>query len=367
MKYTLKHSTLFLAILATLAAAGAAHAQSSVTVYGLLDVGIDNVNNANAGKSSLTRVTSGGQNTSRWGLRGSEDLGNGLKAIFNLEGGLSLDTGTIDGGSTQPLFKRQANVGLEGGFGRVVVGRSFSTTYDFMLPFDPMGYAPSYSWATSSHATVNSFGSPSKYGMTTAFDNLIKYSGAAGPVKFGASYGFGEQASSSADSRKMAFGANYGVGPFALVATYEQINGNTVPASGNRDKTTAYHLGASYTEGPLKIQAAVRDYKLDSNVATTRDLRGDLYWGGVTYQTTPVIVLTGAVYYQNVKNVVANADADPIMYVGRVKYALSKRTDLYVAAAYAKAKNDKLVSLSRDDAGFGNSQRGVMAGVQHRF
>jgi predicted porin len=50
-----------------------------------------------------------------------------------------------------------------------------------------------------------------------------------------------------------------------------------------------------------------------------------------------------------------------------MKYALSTRTDLYVAAAYAKAKNDKRVSLSRDDEGFGNSQRGVMAGVQHRF
>ena len=85
------------------------------------------------------------------------------------------------------------------------------------------------------------------------------------------------------------------------------------------------------------------------------------------YQTTPVITLTGVVYYQDVKNVAANADADPIMYVGRFKYALSKRTDLYVAAAYAKAKNDKLVSVSRDDAGFGNTQRGVMAGVQHRF
>jgi predicted porin len=362
-----KISIAALSTLASLLTVGAAHAQSSVIVYGLLDVGIDNTSNATPGKSSLTRVTSGGQNTSRWGVRGSEDLGNGLKAVFNLEGGLSLDTGTIDGGSTQPLFKRQANVGFEGSFGRVVVGRSFTTVYDFMLPFDPMGYAPSYSWATSGNATTGALGSPSKYGMTTAFDNLIKYAGQAGPVKFGASYGFGEQASGSADSRKMAVAANYGVGPFALVATYEQVNGNTVALSGNRDKTTVAHLGAMYTEGPLKIQAAVRDYKLDSNAPTTPDLRGDLYWAGVSYETTPALTLTGVVYYQDVKNVAANLDADPVMLVARVKYALSKRTFVYVAAAYAKAKNDRLVSLSRDDVGYNDTQRGVMAGVQHRF
>ena len=355
------------AVLSTLSIAGAAQAQSNVTIYGVLDVGIDNTSNATPGKSSQTRITSGGQNTSRWGLRGSEDLGHGLKAVFNLEGGLSLDSGTIDGGSTQPLFKRQANVGLEGGFGRVIVGRSYTTVYDFMLPFDPMGYAPSYSWATSSNATTGALGSPSKYGMTAAFDNLIKYAGKLGPVKFGASYGFGEQASSSADSRKLALATNYGVGPFALVATYEQVNGNTVAASGNRDKTTVYHVGASYTEGPLKVQAAARDYTLDSNDPAKADLRGDLYWAGVNYQTTPAITLTGAVYYQDVKNFPSHLDADPVMFVARIKYALSKRTYLYAAAAYAKASNDRLVSLSRDDAGYGSTQRGVMAGVQHRF
>ncbi|MEB0178335.1 porin, partial [Undibacterium sp. CCC3.4] len=88
---------------------------------------------------------SGGMNTSRLGFRGNEDLGGGLKAIWQLEGGVILDTGTSDG----DLFGRQANVGLQGDFGRIVAGRSYSTTYDFILPFDPLGYAPQYSWATS--------------------------------------------------------------------------------------------------------------------------------------------------------------------------------------------------------------------------
>lgn len=352
----MKKTVLSLAALAALMGAGAVQAQSNVTLYGLMDAGLENTSNATPAKGSQTRVVSGGMNTSRWGVRGTEDLGNGMKAVFQLEGGIMIDTGAQDGA----LFKRQANVGLEGGFGRVVMGRSFTTNYDFMLPFDPMGYAPNYSWATSANAS-----GPSKYGMTTAFDNLIKYAGKAGDFKFGASYGMGEQASGTADSAKLAAGVNYATGPLSFVATYEKVNGNNVVATGNRDKTTAIHLGAMYSNGPLKVQAAARDFKKVAGAAATPDVRGTLYWTGVSYQTTPAMTLTGAVYYQNVKNSAANAD--PIMYVGRLRYAMSKRTDLYLAAAFAKAKNDQLVSLSRDDAGFSDTQRGVTAGIQHRF
>ncbi|MEG2964592.1 MAG: porin, partial [Janthinobacterium sp.] len=155
----MKKTAFSLAAMAVLAAAaGAAQAQSNVTVYGLLDVGVDNTSNASPSKGSVSHVSSGGMNTSRWGIRGSEDLGGGLKAVFNLEGGILMDTGAADGA----LFKRQAYVGLEGSYGRLVLGRSFTTVYDFVLPFDPMGYAPYYSWATSANAS-----GPSKYGMTT--------------------------------------------------------------------------------------------------------------------------------------------------------------------------------------------------------
>jgi predicted porin len=348
----MKRTVLSLAAVAALTAAFGAQAQSNVTVYGLIDAGVDYASDAPAS----TRVTSGGMNTSRWGFRGNEDLGNGLKAVFNLEGGIFLDDGKSDG----PLFKRQAYVGLEGGFGRVVLGKSFTTAYDFVLPYDPMGYSPLYSWGTSANATTRQ----GKYGMTTSFDNLVKYSGKVGALKFGATYGFGEQAGSTGDSAKYALGASYAFGPVSVMGTYEAVNGNSV-ATG-RDKTTVYHLGAMYNNGPLKVQAAMRDYKRDP-AALGADVKGTTYWAGANYQATPAITLTGAVYVLNVKNVAANADADPVMYVGRVKYALSKRTDLYVAAAYSKAKHDLLTGLSRDDAGLGNTQRGVVTGIQHRF
>lgn len=353
----MKKSVLSLALCAAFLG-GAAHAQTNVQVYGLIDAGVESLNHANASQDSVVKVISGGKNTSRWGFRGTEDLGGGLKAVFGLEGGILLDTGAADGA----LFKRQAYVGLDGAFGRIVIGRSFTTTYDFVILFDPLGYAPNYSWATSTNAS-----GPSKYGMTTAFDNLVKYSGKTGEFKYGATIGLGEQAGSAADSRKYSVAASYTAGGLGVMAAYEQVNGNTLPATGNRDETSAYHLAADYKTGDLRLTAGMRAYKLEAGRAATADVRGDTYWAGVGYLIKPALTLTGAVYHVNVKNVAGGEDADPTMYVLRSLYALSKRTDLYAAAAYAKAKNGKLVSLSRDDPGFASTQTGVTAGIQHRF
>ena len=355
----MKKSALALAVLAALSLNATAHAQSqtNVQVYGLIDAGVEQLTNATPNGGSMTRVISGGKNTSRWGFRGSEDLGGGLKAVFNLEGGILMDTGAADGA----LFKRQANVGLEGGFGRVVLGRSFTTTYDLVIKFDPLGFAPNYSWATSSNAS-----GPSKYGMTTAFDNLIKYTGTTGGFTYGATVGLGEQTGSNADGRKYAVGGSWFGSGLGFMASYEQVNGNILPATGNRDKTTAYHLGADYKAGQWRYVAGMRGYKLAAGKAATPDVRGDTYWGGITY-TVQAWTLTGAVYHVNTKELPAAKDADPTMLVARAMYALSKRTDLYMVAAHAKADHGQLVGLSRDDPGFGSTQNGFTAGIQHRF
>jgi predicted porin len=353
----MKKSALALAVLAALSLNTTAHAQTNVQVYGLIDAGVEHVNHAAANDGSVTRVVSGGKNTSRGGFRGTEDLGGGLKAVFNLEGGILMDTGASDGN----LFKRQANVGLEGSFGRVVIGRSFTTTYDLVIKVDPMGFAPNYSWATSGNAT-----GPSKYGMTTAFDNLIKYTGKTGGFIYGATIGLGEQAGNSADGRKYAVGGSWTGGGLLVMASYEQVNGNNLAATGRRDETTAFHVGADYKTGPWRIDAAMRGYKLESGKAATPDVRADTYWAGVSYNPN-AWTLTGAVYHVNTKNLAADKDADPTMLVVRAMYALSKRTDLYVAAAHANADHGQLVGLSRDDPGFASNQTGVTAGIQHRF
>jgi predicted porin len=354
----MKKSVLSLAVLAALSLANSAHAQSNVQTYGLIDAGVEYLTDAKPGGGNMLRVVSGGKNTSRWGFRGTEDLGGGLKAVFGLEGGILLDTGAQDGA----LFKRQAFVGLDGKLGRIVIGRSFTTVYDFVIKYDPMGFAPNYSWATSASAT-----GPSKYGMTTAFDNLVKYSGASGEFTYGATVGLGEQQGSEANGRKYAVAGAWNHDGLGVMASYEQVNGNAVvAATGRRDETSAFHVAADYKTGPWRYTVGMRGYKLEAGKAATADVRGDTYWGGITHVNGPV-TLTGAVYHLNVKNVAAGTDADPTMIVARMLYALSKRTDLYLVGGHVKGKNGQLVGLSRDDAGFGTSQSGVTAGIQHRF
>jgi predicted porin len=353
----MKQKVLSLAVLAGLSFGGYAHAQTTVQTYGLIDAGVEYLTNADAKGNSVERVVSGGKNTSRWGFRGTEDLGGGLKAVFGLEGGILLDTGAQDGA----LFKRQAYVGLDGSLGRIVMGRSFTTVYDFVIKFDPMGFAPNYSWATSASAT-----GPSKYGMTTAFDNLVKYSGHTGALSYGATIGLGEQPNSPSDSRKYATAVSWADKGLGVMASYERINGNELPATGHRDETTAYHLGADYKTQSWRYTVAMRGYKQTLGKGGVPDTRANTYWGGISYYTGPWTI-TGAAYHVNVMNVAAGKDADPTMVVVRAMYALSKRTDLYLASAHVSGKNGQPVGLSRDDAGFGTSQTGVTAGIQHRF
>ena len=335
--------------------ASSAYAQSNVTVYGRVDTGVEYLTNASASKNNLVRLNSGTMNTSRIGFQGTEDLGNGLKAVFQLESGFKADTGEQD---DTELFKRQANVGLEGSWGRLVAGRSYTTTYDFILPFDPMGYSAGYSWITGGNATGGR-----KDGMVTNLGNLLKYQGKFGDFKLGATYSFGEVAGSTSDSAKFDLGAGYEKGPFNFAATVQHVNGLA-----SVDKTTITHLAAGYKiTNDLGTTLGYRNYKktFANNAA---DLRSDFYWASLSYKATPAVTLIGLFSYHDIKNVAANTDADPYMLSLRAKYALSKRTDLYLSAAYAKAKNGNLVGLSRDDAnGFASNQTGMIAGIQHRF
>jgi predicted porin len=351
---------------AALAAAvsGGAMAQTSVQVYGLLDTGVEYVTNGKDDGGNSLRVSSGGSNNSRFGFRGSEDLGGGLKAIFQLESPVLSDTGEIDG----PLFRRQANVGLEGKFGRVIIGRSFTTVYDFINPFDPMGYAPRYSWAPTGGGTLSS-----KYGMTTAFDNMVKYQGEFAGVKVGASFGAGESQDSNADGRKLAVGVAHQIGGLRFVLTGERVNGVTGTAV-SRTVSKVYHAGLAYElTKSTDLKMALRNYRLER--PTGGDVRADTWWIGANHDLTPVIDLTGVVYYINVKDGVTSGDtaADPLMFVFRTKYTLSKRTNLYATVSYAKAQGGIPIGVSRDSTedggvtGVSDNQTGIMLGMQHRF
>ncbi|AFR18913.1 porin [Burkholderia pseudomallei] len=340
-------------------ASGHALAQSSVTLYGIMDAGIEYVNHAAPDGGGAFRMKSGNKNTSRWGLRGVEDLGGGLKAVFRLESGIDLANGAFDDGPDS-IFARRATVGLKGQWGELTLGRNFTPTYDYMLPFDPMGYAQNYSWATSSTATGGR-----KDGLFTRSSNAVRYDGAYGGLRFGAMYGFGNVPGSMKTSSKYDFALGYESGPFAAVVTFDRQNGaaDSVTPADPVNYVQGIHAGVSYDFGRLKTMAGYRNYRRTYHTAAATQL-SDMYWLGGSYDFTPAFSLTGALYHQNIKG---GTDADPTLVSLRAQYALSKRTVLYAAGGFAIAKHGQNISVSRDSVGYADTQLGVTVGMQQRF
>ena len=344
--------------LAALSLSGAAAAQSSITLYGIVGAGIETVNHASA-EGGATRLVSGAKNTSRWGLRGVEDLGGGLKAIFQLESGVDIADGRLDDGP-DALFGRRATVGLSSRFGKLTMGRMYTTTYDYLLPFDPMGYAQNYSWATTSPATGGR-----KDGMFTRASNAVRYDGEFGNFKLGGMFAFGNVAGDFKASSKYAAGVGYRIGPFAAAATFDRQRGagGSVSPADSTDYIQGIDAGVSYDFGAAKAMVGYRNYRrtYTTNAST---LLSDMTWAGGSYAFTPAFTLIGAVYHQNIKG---GSNADPTLFSLRAQYALSKRTTLYLSGGYAMTTNDENVSVSRDETGAADTQLGVTAGLQHRF
>jgi predicted porin len=336
----------------------------TVTIYGIVDYYVEHLNHVpvdsrrpEAGRSGVTRVGSGGWNTSRFGFKGSEPLGNGLTAQFALENGFAGDTGESTGG----LFARQAWVGLSSkSWGRLQIGRTTTAIYDLVVPHDPMAVAPRYSWLPSN-------GSDSTYSFSSRLNNMVKYSVDAGPVKAIAHYSFGEQ------TGRTKAGAGYGIGAMWTVmpalsveASYDQRNG--VPnAEGAFAETRALSLSAKYQLGPAAMTLGAIRY--DQEPTAGADRKSNLYWAGLEYQVTAPLRAVAAVYRENLPD----TSSDPTMVVLAGNYALSKRTDFYLAAAYAWAERDGArqtpvgVVRSSEAAPLYANQAGVAVGIRHRF
>ena len=190
-------------------------------------------------------------NGSRWGLRGAEDLGGGLKAIFTLENGFSIMNGTNGQGGRE--FGRQAFVGLSSDqFGAVTLGRQYDTVVDYLGPLALTG--TQYGGTQFAHPFDND-------NLNNSFrvNNSVKYTSAnyAG-FKFGGMYGFSNQADGFANNRAYSVGASYNYGPLNVAAAYMQLNNN------ERDACSAQRATArsrATTRSPLAVStrsAAVR-------------------------------------------------------------------------------------------------------------
>lgn len=358
-KATAKTATTAAAVLTSLATASPAHAESSVTLYGVVDAGMEFTNHAAPQGGTAVRLKSGATSTSRWGLRGVEDLGGGLQAVFRLESGINLANGELNDGP-ETIFGRRATLGLKSEWGAITLGRNYTVTFDYTLPFDPMGYSNNYSWGTASMATGGR-----KDGQFTRASNTVRYDGAFSGFKFGALYGFGESPGSLKTRSKYDFAIGYESGPFAAVATFDRQHGarHSVTPADPVDYIQGIHAGLSYGFGNLKTMAGYRNYRRTHHT-TAATQRSDMYWIGGAYQFTPAFSLLAAVYHQNVNG---GTDADPTLFSMRTQYSLSKRTMLYASGAFAMAQHGQKAGVSRDLVGYADTQVGITAGMVQRF
>jgi predicted porin len=361
----MKKSLLALAILG--AFAGAASAQSSVTIYGIVDTGIARIDN---GGDSVTQLKSGNNNSSRIGFKGVEDLGNGLKASFVLENGINTDDGTSADASS--AFSRLAYVGLEGDFGAVRLGRQNSQIKTALAQIDPF----------ETGGLVNAIGLFTGGGIPERVSNQITYT-LPNMNGFQASVGyvFGETAGSTSDNNGYGLQLGYANGPLNVQFAYNKQNTTAAAAGGgfvidqdtgtivpgdavaavDQDVKNAL-LGVTYDFGGAKLHAAYGEKKPDNYVAGT-DVKVKSALIGVT-----VPFGASKIRAEYIRNNDDRDDQDSDVWAFSYTYSMSKRTTLY--ATYARIGNDdksKLAFGKSPTAVAGENASGVAIGVQHNF
>ncbi|WP_246792761.1 porin [Burkholderia perseverans] len=385
-------SLLALPAIASLAG-GAAHAQSSVTLYGIVDAGIAYVHNAQgangANQSSLVKFSSGNMSGSRWGLRGTEDLGGGLAAIFQLENGFNVGTGALGQGSRE--FGRKAIVGLaDQRWGTVTLGRQYDPLVDLVqgLTEDgPFG------------GTFATPGDLDNYDNSLRVSNSVKYtSPLIAGLQVEALYGFGGVAGATGSGQTYSFGAAYANGPLQVGAGYFFANGGSTVAGGQRSWTSTsdtlfntvinsgfasaksiqiVRAGAQYSIAAATFGIAYSNTQYAGDTLSTFQSTAKFNSGSAffNYRFTPALN-TGVGYSYTSLTGPASAHYNQVN-IGAV-YSLSKRTDLYALAGYQKASGNTLnatggqIAAAASIGSYGvnsgtDSQELAVVGIRHKF
>jgi predicted porin len=390
MKRTTSLSVISLAMLGV---AGAAHAQTSVTLYGTIDTSISYVNHAQGGQSlwSLGNSSFGNLSGTRWGVKGSEDLGGGLAAIFQLENGFNPSTGQLAQGSR--LFGRQAYVGLTSTrYGAVTLGRQYDPLIDLVQGITADNYFGSV-FATA--------GDVDNYDNSFRVSNAVKY---ASPVwsgfQFETMYAFGGTAGSTGAQQSYSVAAAYNTGPLSLAAGYfyaanseatavPRANSFTSTSDGTFDGpinlgySSAHSLAIArvagqYVIGPFTVGAGYSNaqYRRDNASLFAENEKYNTGQGFFNWQATSAMLL--GVGYSYTKSSGDTSATYHQVSVG-ADYSLSKRTDVYMTAAYQHASGETAdpngggapVAAQASIGSYGYagtaSQTMVNLGLRHKF
>lgn len=370
------------AIAAALAPAAVMAEASNVTIYGRVDYGFmsrggDNGAASQAGRTGrLNDFEDGILGTNRFGFKGTEDLGNGLKAIYEFEFGFSGDSGTSFGGTTN----RHSWVGLTGAFGTALGGRVDGARYSFVGKYDP--------FKNQTVANAGSlFGVTSGLGQADRADNAVVYitPELAPGLKFLAAYttsllaeaGSGAIAGQdveTGDTPLYAIAAMYDNGPISLLLDYENLQIKRVGAGGSDLEFDLWVAGASYDFGMAKLSAYYESTEGD-DTASKLVSNGDGWLIGLSAPVTSNITLKAS-YVKANDDRATQSDCSKWGFGG--EYAFSKRTTAY--ATYAKIDNDRnaVCGISKNAAGgngtgsggangTGYGDSGFNVGLAHTF
>lgn len=372
-------------LIAGSAAAGSAAAQSNITIYGVADASMNYTDFKRDAAKDMLAVDNGGGQSSRVGFRGSESMGNGLSAMFQLESGFGMDTGALL--YSGRLFGRQALVGLDSkrlgllAMGRISPFSAGAGVFDMWARIDP------FKTAFGIAGSNNTFSAGA-----IRFDNTIAYRTPTwGGVQAGVMYSLQsavapltENAGSANNNRAISSGVSYTMGPLYAVATYDVVKPALLTTGAligraNPDQTM-FQLGATYDTGPVKLHAAYakqKNHSLYSPIAEEMTIistvnplarpSADSYMLGVT---VPVGMHTWLASYRVrdgkpfQRTATATFEADRRVVGFAYLYSLSKRTRLYAEVADSGGKKSIAEGTAATDA---YNRREYRMGVNHTF
>lgn len=355
-----------------------AHAQSSVTMYGIIDDGVTYVNNVSGHSTYL--MQSGISQGSRWGIQGTEDLGGGTSAVFRLENGFNNNTGTASQGGR--MFGRAAYVGLSNTrYGALLLGRQNEMVGDYIGQYSANG-----NWGIM----IPHPGDMDNNGIDYRINNAVRYNS---PVIAGfrgsALYSLGGVAGQFNRDSVKSFGLNYANGGLGVAAAYTSIdhlaeatpegvwvasnpiNGNYGLAAG---RYQVFGAAAQYAFGKAKVSFTFTNTKfLNLNPAVGALIDGhvsfNIYEAVASYMVTPALQVGGAYMYTDGK-VSATGQSPRYHTAGLIAdYFFSKRTDVYLQSTYMRAAGDAKVAALQPTIGASSteSQIAVRIGIRHKF
>lgn len=384
--------------------AGAVHAQNSVTLYGVVDAGILINNNV----KGLHQYALSQASSSRWGLRGTEDLGGGLSAIFNLENGFSSGTGALAQGGLE--FGRKAFVGLSSSqWGTLTAGRQYSVSGDWTS-----GFASGADWAAAGLNFGSRASDVDNVNTSNRIQNSIKYeSPNYRGLQVGVLYSLGGVAGNFSQNSVVDAALSYSNGPFKLGAGYtfvkdpyyatygDQANSSTPSSSATGANDNMNNkifggyasagsqqiivAGGSYTLGPATIGLLYSNTQFQNlgSVNAIGAIAAPKYNGGTAtfnsgeinlkYQVNPALLLAGAYIYTHNSGADGLGSAKYNQFNLGAFYGLSKRTTLYAIGFYEMASGidstgkQAVADLSGSSYSSNNRQLAGIFGITHRF